>query len=255
MGRELQKKKRRSKRQPVKQSNKTKKILNPRGNDIIAKNWNKNETLSQNYRRLGLLARLKAPTGGTEKKLSTSGGGGSTTATTTATTTHRISKNDPFAITSVGKAVVSEAKVERDADGKIVRILSTSSRGKANPLNDRLAALESDSDSGSDFDSGDRHGHGHGHGHAGGEWGGIAEREAAEEDGTTTEIVKSLIEESNHPAPRTKRYQSEAERGWLERLVRRHGDDTAAMARDMKLNPMQQTARDIARRIKKMQGA
>lgn len=39
MGRELQKKKRRSGRQPVKQSNKTKKILNPRGNDIIAKNW------------------------------------------------------------------------------------------------------------------------------------------------------------------------------------------------------------------------
>lgn len=39
MGRELQKKKRRSNRQPVKQSNKTKKILNPRGNNIIAKNW------------------------------------------------------------------------------------------------------------------------------------------------------------------------------------------------------------------------
>jgi nucleolar protein 16 len=39
MGRELQKKKRRSNRQPVRQSNKTKKILNPRGNDLIAKNW------------------------------------------------------------------------------------------------------------------------------------------------------------------------------------------------------------------------
>lgn len=39
MGRELQKKKRRSGRQPVRQSNRTKKILNPRGNDAIAKNW------------------------------------------------------------------------------------------------------------------------------------------------------------------------------------------------------------------------
>lgn len=39
MGRELQKKKRRSGRQPVRQSNRTKKILNPRGSVIIAKNW------------------------------------------------------------------------------------------------------------------------------------------------------------------------------------------------------------------------
>jgi nucleolar protein 16 len=39
MGRELQKKKARSGRQPVRQLNRTKKILNPRGNDAIAKNW------------------------------------------------------------------------------------------------------------------------------------------------------------------------------------------------------------------------
>jgi nucleolar protein 16 len=39
MGRELQKKKRRSGRQPVKMSNKPKNPLNPRGNTIIAKNW------------------------------------------------------------------------------------------------------------------------------------------------------------------------------------------------------------------------
>lgn len=39
MGRELQKKKRRSGRPPVRQSNRTKKILNPRGNSVIAKNW------------------------------------------------------------------------------------------------------------------------------------------------------------------------------------------------------------------------
>lgn len=39
MGRELQKKKRRSGRQPIRQSNTTKKILNPRGNNIVADNW------------------------------------------------------------------------------------------------------------------------------------------------------------------------------------------------------------------------
>lgn len=39
MGRELQKKKRRSGRQPVKMSHKPKNPLNPRGNTIIAANW------------------------------------------------------------------------------------------------------------------------------------------------------------------------------------------------------------------------
>lgn len=39
MGRELQKKKRRSGRPAIRQSNTTKKILNPRGNSVIAKNW------------------------------------------------------------------------------------------------------------------------------------------------------------------------------------------------------------------------
>lgn len=47
MGRELQKKKRRSGRSVVRQPNKTKKILNPRGNSVIAKNWyeEKNPTI------------------------------------------------------------------------------------------------------------------------------------------------------------------------------------------------------------------
>lgn len=39
MGRELQKKKRRANRQPVRQPNRSKKVLNPRGNSVIAKNW------------------------------------------------------------------------------------------------------------------------------------------------------------------------------------------------------------------------
>ncbi|KHO00324.1 nucleolar protein 16 [Metarhizium album ARSEF 1941] len=225
MGRELQKKKRRSNRQPVKQSNKTKRILNPRGNNVIAKNWCRfppfldgARAITQNYRRLGLVARLKAPAGGVEKKLSAA--------------TVGISKDDPFAITSVGKAIVSEAKVERDADGKIVRVLGTT---RSNPLNDPLNGL----DSGSEDENED-------------EWGGLAEREAEEEG--TTDVVRSLIEESHNPAPKVARYQSEGEREWLGKLVERYGDDYAAMATDMRLNPMQQTARDIGRRIKKMRG-
>lgn len=186
------------------------------------KNRDKKETLAQNYRRLGLVARLKAPTGGTEKKL--------------AAATTGISKNDPFAITSVEKAIISEAKVERDEDGNIIRVLGRAP--KANPLNDLLNNLDSeDEEEEGDDDE---------------EWGGIAEKEAEEEG--TTDVVKSLIEESHNPAPKMVRYQSEREREWLDALVGKYGDDYGRMARDAKLNPMQQTARDIAKRIKKLRG-
>ncbi|KAH6893243.1 ribosome biogenesis protein Nop16 [Thelonectria olida] len=226
MGRELQKKKRRAGRQPVRQSNRTKKILNPRGSVIIAKNWNKKETLSQNYRRLGLLARLRAPTGGTEKLLSSAGAA--------AVKTARSSSNDPFAIAGIEKSVVSEARVERDADGKIVRILGTA---RANPLNDPLADLDSDSDAEEDNDQAD-------------EWGGIDD-----DDEGTTDVVKSLIAESRLPDEAKPRHQSSREREWLEALMAKHGDNTIAMSKDRKLNPMQQTAADISKRIRKLNKA
>jgi nucleolar protein 16 len=55
--------------------------------------------------------------------------------------------------------------------------------------------------------------------------------------------------------PKKKRHQSEREREWLGRLVGRYGDDYEAMARDGKLNPMQQTAGDIKRRVQRMNAA
>ncbi|RGP73515.1 nucleolar 16 [Fusarium sporotrichioides] len=218
MGRELQKKKARSGRQPVRQLNRSKKILNPRGNDAIAKSWNKKETLSQNYRRLGLVARLKAPAGGTEKKLG-------------ATTTSAY-KNDPFAIATIENAIVSEARVERDADGKIIRIIGSA---KPNPLNDPLNDLDQDSD------AEDKPAE---------EWGGIEDK--ADDDEETTDIVKQLLEQAKQPDLPKKRHQSAREIEWLEKLVAKYGDDTGAMSRDRKLNPMQQTAANIAKRLRKM---
>lgn len=64
MGRELQKKKRRSGRAVVRQSNKTKKILNPRGNSIIAKNWYEEEKKNPSI----LTGRTTNPSTGTRKK-------------------------------------------------------------------------------------------------------------------------------------------------------------------------------------------
>lgn len=223
MGRGLTKGKRRSGRSTIKQpsSTKSKRILNPLGNSIIAQNWDKKETASQNYRRLGLVARLKAPAGGVEPRLGSS----------------KKSKSvDRFAIQSTGlTSVIGEARVERDADGKIARILGVNGKGRSNPLNDPLNALDTDSENEIQDD--------------GKTWGGIED-----DEDETTEVVKELEAEANRPRPKKIRGQSEREREWLQSLVEKHGDDVKAMARDPKLNPMQQTEADISRRLKKFRG-
>ncbi|PHH70711.1 hypothetical protein CDD80_5781 [Ophiocordyceps camponoti-rufipedis] len=193
MGREIQKKKLRSKRQPVRPK-KTPQAPNPRGNTLIAQHWDKQQTPTQNYRRLGLVSRLKAPTGGSEKL---------------------ASRQVALAIAPLEQAIVSEAKVERDDEGNIVSVLP-----------------EPDSDS-----EDERGGGGH----------------VGADDPHASQLVRDLIAMAQNPAPKKARHQSDAEIQWLQRLVARHGDDAGAMARDRKLNPMQQTAADLARRIKKAQ--
>lgn len=195
----------------------------------------KKETLAQNYRRLGLTARLKAPTGGTEI---TRGPDGVTPAAPA-----RGTKADALAISSTEQAVLGEVKVERDADGKIIRVLSRSTASAAlphghAPLNDPLNDMDTDSEAG-DAQDGDGPQELE-------EWGGI------KEDGTETEVVKSLIAEAKAPVVKKPRHQSEREVEWLTRLVQKHGDDYQAMARDHKLNPFQQTAADIRRRAEKL---
>ncbi|PSR78435.1 ribosome biogenesis protein Nop16 [Coniella lustricola] len=234
MGRDLQKRKRRSSRPTIRQSNQPKKPLNPRGNSIVAKNWNKNETLSQNYRRLGLTAKLGKATGGTEQL------GSSTTSPSTATSqnpsTKRHQLQDPLAVTPADgmRGAIRTVKVQRDADGKIVRVLH-----RANPLDDPLNELESDSDLDQDDEDADAD----------------ASENTKRAAGHPPRVVDLLEEQANMPTEKHIRHQSAGEREWIERLIAKHGDDTAAMARDMRLNPMQQTGAEIRRKIKTYQGA
>ncbi|KAK1655544.1 ribosome biogenesis protein Nop16 [Colletotrichum phormii] len=220
MGSVLQKKKRRSGRAKVK-THRPKKLLNPLGNDIIAKNWNKKETLTQNYRRLGLTARLKSATGGTEKTL----------AQLEQASSSASAKRDTFAISTTEEAVFEEARVERDADGKIIKIHYNSAK-RSNPLNDPLNALEESDDDNEN---------------EGEEWGGI-------DDESRPEVIRLLEKEAAMPEIKKPRHISSQEKEWLERLIAKHGDDYEAMVRDRKLNPMQQTRGDIARRVKRFTG-
>jgi nucleolar protein 16 len=50
------------------------------------------------------------------------------------------------------------------------------------------------------------------------------------------------------------RQQSKREEEWIAALVGRYGEDVGAMARDRRLNPMQQSEADIGRRVRKWRG-
>lgn len=128
--------------------------------------------------------------------------------------------------------------MERDENGKIVRVLhgEEKSKKRENPLNDPLNDLDSEDDEAEDEDME--------------EWDGIEEETREEGSG----IFPQLEAEANRPTIRKKKTQSSREKEWLQRLVEKYGDDTKAMARDRKLNPMQQTEADIAKRIKKWKG-
>ncbi|KUJ19908.1 60S ribosomal subunit biogenesis protein-like protein Nop16 [Mollisia scopiformis] len=213
MGRELQKKKNRSSISKVKLKPKSKKV-NPLGNAIIAANWNQKETLTQNYRRLGLTSRLNSETGGTEKLK--------------PGTESKSSTSSKLAITNaIPKTFTpTEARVERDPEtGKIIRVIHAKSR--PNPLNDPLNSESEDEEMGEEFEG--------------------FESEKEEEN----EIVKQLEEQASMGAPPAERKQSDREKEWIERLVAKYGDDFGKMARDRRLNPMQQTPADIKRRVGK----
>ena len=123
----------------------------------------------------------------------------------------------------------TEARVERDPEtGKILRVIhATSSR--PNPLND---PLNSDSEEDGDVNAEEFDG---------------LDGEGREQN----DVIRRLEEQAARQPEKKERSQSEREKEWIERLVGRWGEDYAKMARDRKLNPMQQTEKDIARRVSK----
>lgn len=183
-------------------------------------------TLIQNYQRLGLSSRLNAPTGGSEKKSIPNEHNGNEAAT-----------KDPFSMPKsrkTTKLMLTETKVERDPQtGRILRIVSSDGdsedastrRRKLNPLND---PLEDCSD----------------------------EEEFRTRSKRPSDVVLKLEVQADEEAAvlatkRRPRQQSKREEEWISILAAKYGDDTRAMARDIKLNPMQQSEGDLARRLKK----
>lgn len=182
---------------------------------------NKHETLTQNYRRLGLATKLNAVTGGVER-----------TATSVETPNNVAA---PLAVNPrIGATIkTAEARIERDPETGEARLVDDGKR--PNPLNDPLNELDDEEP----------------------EWQGITEHDAPAVDPSTAgksdnPIVRQLEQHAASAAKRkAPRKQSEREIEWIERLVNKYGDNYGKMARDMKLNPMQQTEADIRRRVQK----
>lgn len=113
----------------------------------------------------------------------------------------------------------NEARVERDPEtGKILRVIHAK-KETANPLNDPMNTDDEEEFAGFE-DAPSSHG-----------------------------IVRELEEQAKMEAEKKPRKQSQREQEWISRLVQAYGDNYVKMSRDRKLNPMQQTAADIGRRV------
>ncbi|KAK3711173.1 Ribosome biogenesis protein Nop16 [Vermiconidia calcicola] len=226
MGRELQKHKNRSSISKATRKPKSKKKL--LHHPIIAANWDSSKTLAQNYKLLGLTAKLNNSTGGVEKKIADieaedEGGDG-------------LWIDGSRRKKGKGQIEVKEARIERDPEtGAIVRIVDEETV-RANPLNDPLNDLDTESEDEREFEGFDQH---------------AGNGQPFSTHGTTTAVVEQLQNEASRPVPKYKRKQPEGERMFVEALVRKYGDDYGRMARDMEINYMQRSEGDLKRRVKR----
>ena len=184
---------------------------------------NQKETLSQNYRRMGLASKLNHATGGTEKTPKRQDADGDALPY----------ENNAFAVNQRRPTTVEieEIDVERDPKtGEIIRVNDDGSR-KPNPLNDPLNDLNDSEPE---------------------DWQGFDNAQTSAAMPARTDVVKELEAHAAGGVHKAPRKQSTREQEWVEKLVEKHGDDYEKMAWDAKINPMKQTAADIKRRVKKL---
>jgi nucleolar protein 16 len=188
---------------------------------------NQKETLSQNYRRLGLTARLNHATGGTEKTIKLLGLDDPNVDPSVDSTIDKLNIVGHAPIETVG---VDDAIVERDPEtGAILRVINDPFALDNNPLNDPINELvEEDTE----------------------QWSSFAMVPAGKADNP---VIAALEDAARNGVKKAPRKQSGREEEWIEKLVEKYGEDYGKMTRDRRLNPFQQSEGDIRRRAKKWQ--
>jgi nucleolar protein 16 len=190
-----------------------------------------------------LTGKLGAATGGVEKKVFTQNTG--------AENEGEGEVGDVFAIPGgrrkAEKLRPTEARVERDPEtGRILRVIRSEeemegqgSRRKRRRLDDPLNSASSSSESENENP--------------------ITDPTPPDRSQRATGVIAELEAQAEAEAvllarKKRPRQQSKREEEWIARLVERYGEDFAAMVRDRRLNPMQQTEGDIARRVGRWKG-
>lgn len=127
------------------------------------------------------------------------------------------------------KLDLGETRVERDPEtGRILRVIHDDDdievaghkHSRKNPLNDPLNELE-------------------------------VESNPLADSFVVQQLERQADQEGKTVRAKKPRFQSSREGEWAQRLIEKHGDNFAAMMRDRKLNPMQQSEGDLRRRINK----
>lgn len=158
-------------------------------------------------------------------------------------------RDDPLSIVAVsrkggvGEIQLEEAKIERDHDtGAILRVIEDGKPSRPNPLNDPLNGL----DDSEDDEQSTLNQHASNLQSATARWGTTKAK---------TDVVRALEEQASRAMTKYKPKQSDGERGFVQELVEKYGDDYAKMARDIKINYMQRSEGDIKRRVRRWREA
>lgn len=180
---------------------------------------NKHQTTTQNYDRLGLMSKLNF-----------------TSAAPRPRNFHG-SQASTLGIPSSISTQVTEAKVTLDPEsGAITGVEEDEANGRReNPLGDLLNELDDSDPEPIDGPALQRvH---------------VTDSKGAYENETAAvQEIRTFASLGESPATRK---LSHREIDWIERLVERYGDDYRRMSGDIRLNPMQQSAGDIRRRVRK----
>lgn len=168
-------------------------------NPLIAERWDKLLTLSQNYKRLGLRARLGVKKGGEEKELETWYEQKERLAAEEAA---KITPADIEHTDDPAKIPIGEARIIRDDEGKVIKVVHGTMQPKNDSSNGELEVIQE---------------------------------------------FKKMAQE--HAARKRVKHMTPREIEFIKDLVDKHGDNYEAMKWDKKLNPMQQLAGELRKKV------